>query len=69
MTTITKRVKIMKEINVQQLIDTNYRLLTLLGMGTHIIMHDAQKKDRDWWMQAIQAVVYENKPLPPMPNE
>lgn len=64
----------MKEIDIQELIDMNYRVLILLGIGTKMIMdyrkleayHD-NSEDCDWWMQAIQAVVYENKPLPPMP--
>lgn len=66
----------MKELDVQQLIDMNYRVLILLGIGTKMIMdyrkleayHD-DSADCDWWMKAIQAVVYENKPIPPLPNE
>jgi len=74
MTTITKRVQIMNEINVQEVINTNYRVLTLLGIATSIIMdykkletyHDNSDKC-DWFFDAIQKVVYENKPLPLMP--
>lgn len=65
--------KPMKELDVQELINMNYRILTLLGYATAII-HDSpilQLGNNDqkyqWFMQAIQAVVYENKPLPPMP--
>jgi hypothetical protein len=66
----------MKEIDIQELINVNYRLCTLIGIATSIIM-DYRKLDAfhgnridcDWWMNAIQAVVYENKPLPPLPNE
>lgn len=57
----------MKEIDVQELINVNYRLCTLLGIATHII--HTNSNDTDWWMKAIQAVVYENKPIPPLPNE
>lgn len=74
MTTITKRVQIMEQINVQQLLDMNYRALTLLGIATSFIMdyknleayHD-KSEQCDWFLDAIQKVVYENKPLPPLP--
>lgn len=74
MTSITKRVKIMKELDVQELVNMNYRILTLLGFATSIVSdykaleayHDKSKKC-DWFMSAIQAVVYENKPLPSLP--
>lgn len=64
----------MKEIDIQDLINTNYRILTLLDYATLIVMsyskleiyHDNSDKCK-WFMDAVQAVVYENKPLPPMP--
>lgn len=63
-----------KEIDVESIITANYRFLTLLGIATSIIMdykdleayHDKSDKC-DWFMQAIQDVVYENKPIPPLP--
>ena len=59
---------------VQKLIDINYRVLTLLGIATSMIYdyknleayHDNSAKC-DWFINAIQEVVYENKPLPPLP--
>lgn len=64
----------MKEISVQDLIDTNFRILLLLGYATSIVTdyqrleayHDDSEKCK-WFFNAIQAVVYENKPLPPLP--
>jgi len=64
----------MKEIDIQELINVNYRLLTLLGFSASIVMdyaeletyHDNKDKCK-WFIDAIQAVVYENKPLPPLP--
>lgn len=63
-----------KEISVQDLIDANFRILLLLGYATSIVgsyqrleaYHDDSEKCK-WFFDAIQAVVYENKPLPPMP--
>lgn len=64
----------MKEIDIQQIIDMNYRVLTLLGIATSLIIeyeqYCTQHTDSSrckWFLDAIQAVVYENKPLPPMP--
>lgn len=64
----------MKEIDIQDIINMNYRVLTLLGIATSMIMdyhkskvyHDQGNKCY-WWISAIQSVVYENKTLPPMP--
>lgn len=64
----------MKEIDVQELINMNFRILTLLGFAASIVhdykeleaYHDKSEKC-DWFMSALQAVVYENKPLPPLP--
>ncbi len=63
-----------KELDIQALIDTNYRVLTLLGIAVSFVMdykkletyHDQSDKC-DWFLQAIENVVYLNKPLPPMP--
>jgi hypothetical protein len=64
----------MKELNVQDIIDANFRILLLLGYATSIVIsyekleayHDDSDKCK-WFYDAIQKVVYENKPLPPMP--
>lgn len=64
----------MNEINVQDLIDANFRILLLLGYATSIVgsyrrleaYHDDEAQCK-WFFDAVQAVVYENKPLPPMP--
>lgn len=64
----------MKELDVEQLINMNYRVITLLGIATSFIMdyknleayHDNSEKC-DWFFNALQKVIYENKPLPPMP--
>lgn len=64
----------MKEIEIQDLINTNYRILLLLGYATSIVgdyqrletYHDDEHKCK-WFFNAVQAVVYENKPLPPLP--
>lgn len=64
----------MQEIDVEHLINMNYRVLTLLGIATAIIgdykdldaFHDKSHKC-DWFMQAVENVVYLNKPIPPMP--
>jgi len=66
----------MKELDVQEVINMNYRLSTLLGIATSII-RDYQKLEAyhdscnicDWWMTAIQAVVYQNKPIPPFSDK
>ena len=63
-----------KEIDVQELININHRLLLLLGFTTSLVAsykllevyHDDKEKC-DWFFNAVQAVVYENKPLPPLP--
>jgi hypothetical protein len=64
-----------KEIDIENLINMNYRVITLLGIATSIIMdyrdleayHDKSEKC-DWFMKAIQDVVYENKPIPAFPK-
>lgn len=64
----------MTDDQVKQLCDDNFRILTLLGYATSLVMeykkldayHDQTYKC-DWFLQAIQNVIYENKPLPPIP--
>ncbi len=59
-----------KEPNIENIINMNYRALTLLGMVTSIVMdikHDGRYKEKlEWIIQAINDVVYLGKPLPPM---
>lgn len=65
----------MTEENIQQIIDVNYRVLLLLGYAASIAMdykrleayHDNTYKC-DWLFDAIQKVVYENKPIPKFPE-
>lgn len=67
----------MTDENIQSIIDMNYRALTLLGIATSMIIdckkvlspYDSYRIKCDWFIDAIQAVVYENKPLPKMPEE
>jgi hypothetical protein len=54
----------------------NYRLCTLIGIGTKIIVDyrkldylNKNSSDYNWWMKALQAVVYENKSVPHFPEE
>jgi hypothetical protein len=67
-----------KELDIQELINMNYRVLTILGYGMAVMfkMNDViedftgRKYDHqgfEWYKKAIEDVVYRNKPLPPMP--
>lgn len=41
------------------------RVLLLLGIGTSIIFQEKiSKDDKQWWLTAIQEVIYNNKPIP-----
>ncbi len=61
----------MTDESIQNLIDTNYRVLTLLGYATSLVMdykkleayHDNLDKC-NWLLQAINDVIYLKKPLP-----
>lgn len=65
----------MAEIEVQQVIDMNYRVLTLLGMVTSLLIDCKNGRPRsdhykfDWFIDALNAVVYEHKPIPPLPDK
>ena len=62
----------MTETQLQEIIDMNYRVLTLLGMAASIIIdyrsleayHDNSDKC-DWFLRAINDVVYQKKIIPP----
>jgi hypothetical protein len=64
----------MNETQIKELIDANFRILLLLGYATSIVgsyrrleaYHDDEEKCK-WFFDAVQAVIYENKPLPPIP--
>ncbi len=64
----------MTDEQIQKLVDTNYRVLTLLGYATALIVdfkslheyHD-QSNMCDWFLNAVNNVVYLNKPLPEFP--
>lgn len=63
----------MKEIDVQDIINMNYRVLTLLGMVTSLLIDCKNGRPRsdhykfDWFLDALNAVVYEKKPIPDLP--
>jgi hypothetical protein len=59
----------------QNMMNLNFRLLMLLGMVTPLLidykdlLHKSNHYKVDWFMDAINAVVYENKPIPPLPEK
>ncbi len=65
----------MAGINIEEIINMNYRVLTLLGIATAIIS-DYKKTTaasgnlkNDWFLQAVNDVVYLKKPIPQMYTE
>lgn len=62
------------EEQIKELTDINFRILTLLGFATSIVMsykeleayHDDTEKV-DWFLQSLNNVIYLNKPLAEMP--
>ena len=55
----------MKELDVNELVNMNYRVLTLLGIATAFINEMTNQPEKViWFNKAVQAVIYENKPLP-----
>lgn len=63
-----------KELDMQNILDMNYRVLTLLGMVTSLLIDCKNGRPRsdhykfDWFLQALNDVVYHNKPIPPLPE-
>lgn len=59
---------------LQKILNMNYRVLTLLGMMTALLVEWKNRMPRseyykfDWFMQALNDVVYNNKPIPPIPE-
>jgi len=64
----------MTDKTYQDLINMNYRVLTLLGMMTAVLMDVKSSQPAsehykfDWILQALNDVVYFNKPIPPLPE-
>lgn len=61
----------MKTDQIEQLIRMNHRLSLVLGFATSFIF-DTQPENRNhpqykWIIEAIENLLYLNKPLPPMP--
>jgi len=62
-----------KELNVQQVIDMNYRCLMLLGYAASLLSEafknkpESQKEKYKWFIQCIDNMIYFDKPLPPCP--
>lgn len=64
----------MTDEQIKDLVDTNFRILFLLGYATSLVMeykslntyHDDEKKC-DWFIQSINNVIYLKKPLPELP--
>lgn len=59
----------------KKLIQMNQRLLLVLGYGTSLILElrnfapEHKEKDILWFVQAVENVVYQDKPLPPLPEK
>ena len=65
----------MKEIDIQEIINMNYKALTLLGMASSLLLECKNGRPRaehykfDWFLNALNAVVYQNKPIPEFPEK
>lgn len=65
----------MNDEQIKELSNMTYKVLTLLGMVTPMIMeyreflHEKNHYKVDWFLDALNAVVYENKPIPPFPRK
>ena len=62
----------MTDEQIQNILKTNYRVMALLGIATRII-HELSSSNPDqsqyyWFMQAIEAVICDDKPIPPLPG-
>lgn len=62
-----------KQIHIKELIDKNFILFTLMGFAVSLLI-DAFKNrpesDKDkyyWFLNAVENIVYHNKPPPPLP--
>lgn len=54
----------------QEFIDRTSRISTLLGIGTALIFaSNVSASNKEWWMNAIEEVVYKNNQVPRMPEQ
>lgn len=71
----------MKEADIEKLVQMNQRLLLVLGYGTAVMgelmrevgmrldpTEEYKSEGYGWFLQAIENLVYLDKPLPPMPD-
>ncbi len=58
----------------KEIYDMTFRVSLLVGMATSLIMEMktyspiSEHYKVDWFFDAVNAVFYENKPIPPMPG-
>jgi hypothetical protein len=52
-----------EKINIEKMLEMNYRLISLLGMATSIICRSCSKRECDWFLRTTQEVVYKNNPI------
>ncbi len=63
----------MTDEQIKNIIDTNFRILILLGYSTSLVMEyknflvkeSKEHKKCEWFIQALNDVIYLQKPLPP----
>lgn len=59
---------------IEKIIKINQQLLLVLGFGTSIILDKRNSSYREsddkvsWFIQAVENIVYLDKPLPPIPK-
>lgn len=64
----------MTDDNIERLIQMNQRLLLVMGYATSVILElgkyvpEEKKHGVYWVVEAIENIVYLDKPLPPMPE-
>ena len=65
----------MTDEEIKNLKKMNHRVLLVLGFGTSLILElrryapKDRQKDILWFIEALENVVYHNKPLPPFPEK
>lgn len=63
----------MNDENIKHLLDMNARLLLVMGYATSVLLElgqyvtEEKKQGLYWVIEAIENIVYLDKPLPPMP--
>lgn len=59
----------MKELDIDALVNANYRMCTLIGIMVSYIANPSDcKVHKDWIMKSVENVIYHNKPLPEFPK-